>query len=351
VIRASRTSRGAWSLAVLLSACAYGAAPEDGGGGPPRDGGRIDGARADASGADADTPRDAGSCGGATCAPFQYCDAGTCRDYPGCAGDGTCPEGEVCHNRFCVPGDVDIDGDGSPASVDCDETNPDRYPGAEEICSLIDENCNGLIDEGDPAAICEFYPGGGVCIDGSCGCPPGTFDLDRDVTGCECLAQPAIDQGLSCAQPIDLGDIVDTGAMLRVNGNVMPDDREVWYRFRAVDSPDNSCDNFHVRVQFLSNPENTFELTVFRGSCATADCADTGFEDYRWATDLRITGGDGMLTGQCPCWGPTGVPVDNVSPCIDDSADFFVRVRRRAGTELNCNTYGIELSNGLYDTI
>src|SRR5699024_5058520 len=138
--------------------------------------------------------------------------------------------------------------------TDCDETDPTRHPGAEEICNGADDDCDGNVDEGDPAAICEFYPGGGICEDGSCGCPPGTFDLDRDVPGCECAAMPAIDQGLDCGQAIDLGPLVDSGQMLTVRGNVMPDDRGVWYRFRGVDGADASCDNYHVRAQFLTNP-------------------------------------------------------------------------------------------------
>ena len=43
----------------------------------------------------------------------------------------------------------DLDGDGyGLLAGDCDDSNPDINPDAEEICDFIDNNCNGLIDEG-----------------------------------------------------------------------------------------------------------------------------------------------------------------------------------------------------------
>ena len=43
---------------------------------------------------------------------------------------------------------TDVDGDGYVAALDCDDTNPDIHPGADEVCNDIDDDCNGAIDDG-----------------------------------------------------------------------------------------------------------------------------------------------------------------------------------------------------------
>ena len=44
--------------------------------------------------------------------------------------------------------DVDVDEDGFCADVDCDDNNPNAYPGANEISDSADNDCDGLVDEG-----------------------------------------------------------------------------------------------------------------------------------------------------------------------------------------------------------
>ena len=334
--------------AVTSASCASGYDPDD----------YIDAARRRDASMDAtldvallDTPRiDAGPplCSGMRCSTWQFCEAGMCRDYPRCGDAGPCTAPAICRNGYCVPGTVDIDGDGSPASMDCDESDPLRNPGAAERCNGVDDNCNTRVDDGDVVAMCAMSPMGGECTMGMCGCPAGRFDLDRMVPGCECTAMPSPTQGVSCAAPIDLGSVSDTGQMMRVSGNAMPMTREVWYRFQAVDAADTTCDNMHVRVQFVTNPSNQFEFTVFRGECGTAACADMGYTDFSWATDFTATVA-GMQAGQCPCTAD-GARSAGVSVCSDDGAPYFIRVRRKAPARANCESYSIEVSNGVYDT-
>jgi len=49
---------------------------------------------------------------------------------------------------------VDNDGDGYDSGVDCDDSNADFYPGADEFCNEVDDNCDGSVDED-----CIPYPG------------------------------------------------------------------------------------------------------------------------------------------------------------------------------------------------
>ena len=90
----------------------------------------------------------------------------------------------------CPPECIDMDGDGygSPASpacpypeLDCDDSDPNVHPGAEEICNDgIDNNCSGLIDCDDPAcfgdpACCPDNDGDGYM---DCSCAPPPCDCD-----------------------------------------------------------------------------------------------------------------------------------------------------------------------------
>jgi hypothetical protein len=97
-----------------------------------------------------------------TCVPLETGDAGTklfC--LPHCATGAGCPKGFVCDTMKsrCVP-DSDsglccYDGDGDSHGVgagclgtDCDDSDPNVYPGHAESCDGKDNNCDGNIDEG-----------------------------------------------------------------------------------------------------------------------------------------------------------------------------------------------------------
>lgn len=83
-------------------------------------------------------------------------------------GDGI---GDVCDTP------VDMDGDGwTVGRGDCNDGNPNVYPGAPELCNNVDDDCDGDIDE-DPSN-CQFWyadvdgDSWGNCDDFICACEP-----------------------------------------------------------------------------------------------------------------------------------------------------------------------------------
>jgi hypothetical protein len=82
---------------------------------------------------------------------------------------------------------TDRDGDGTLDIYDCDDTNPDVSPHATEVCDFIDNDCDGIVDDGFSSLWYVDADGDGfgdkgdvaptrVCPPG----PPGTVDNNLD---------------------------------------------------------------------------------------------------------------------------------------------------------------------------
>ncbi|MBI2473967.1 putative metal-binding motif-containing protein [Candidatus Uhrbacteria bacterium] len=74
--------------------------------------------------------------------------------------------------------DEDADGDGwTVEDGDCDDTNSFVHPGAQEVCDLADNDCDGTVDEDIPD--CELT---GICTDPSATIDEFSFDcVDNDI--------------------------------------------------------------------------------------------------------------------------------------------------------------------------
>ncbi len=85
---------------------------------------------------------------------------------------------------------ADSDGDGSPDSEDCDDTDPDVHPGAEELCDGVDTDCDGRGDadsdrDGEPdcSDTCPVYARPGVSGTGTLLSPFNTLQQAVDLAG------------------------------------------------------------------------------------------------------------------------------------------------------------------------
>ncbi|MBN1656404.1 MAG: hypothetical protein JXA30_21725 [Deltaproteobacteria bacterium] len=84
---------------------------------------------------------------GNDCDGVDYCDAfGACHD-----GDYPCGATQLCDPALgcldCYDNDADTYGTGTQCSVqDCDDGDPNQYPGATEFCNGEDDDCDGIQD-------------------------------------------------------------------------------------------------------------------------------------------------------------------------------------------------------------
>lgn len=117
--------------------------------------------------------------------------------------------------NVCVPNDLCIDPDGDEygsgpgcLGLDCDQKNKNIHPGADEICDGIDNNCNGEIDDNvvDENRPCETGLAG-LCADGEYKCTAGNME-------CQARVLPGERQEICDGIDNDCDGLVDEGSAL-----------------------------------------------------------------------------------------------------------------------------------------
>ncbi len=173
-------------------------------------------------------------------------DAGTCSGVRKCTLTGltacpaSTPEAETCDGADnncdgvtdevgalgCVTGYPDADGDGfgkiggvgkclctaignytASTATDCDDANPAIYGGAAEQCDNVDNNCNGLTDEGCDDDGDGWCDGNFVVTGTPIVCPKGQGDCDDAIAGVHPTQQELCGNGLddNCDGQTDSG--------------------------------------------------------------------------------------------------------------------------------------------------
>ena len=86
-------------------------------------------------------------------------------------------------------GTTDEDGDGFDSGEDCDDENPAVYPGAEELCNGLDDNCDGVLEpvetdlDGDGFRLCDGFECDDTRAEVHAGAPELCDGLDSDCDG------------------------------------------------------------------------------------------------------------------------------------------------------------------------
>jgi len=277
---------------------------------------------------------------------------------------------------------------------DCNDEDPQAFPGADEKCNGSDDDCDDDIDEDEPAIMClgqvpDDFHGvvgcEGECLIAECDGPytdpagqhvPGWYDLNGVFEdGCECQEDMhEAHGGHECTEAEYLGEIQDSGSMIIINGNLAPAGDEDWFAIKAIDTTwdeePEGCDHFNFQVKFVENPGEAFRFDVYRGSCLDEHKTCSGGTISQWAVNFQDSEG-----GECKC--STNVEKDCKAPedyehcvkvtgtqfkcgacpgfaamgmhaCSDNSNTYLVRVFREGDKAATCDDYELELSNGLY---
>ncbi|MCB9762488.1 MAG: putative metal-binding motif-containing protein [Alphaproteobacteria bacterium] len=153
----------------------------------------------------------------------------------GCKGEVSVDDSAVIDDTG--PGEaVDADGDGVPEDQDCDDNNPDVFPGNDERCDDLDNDCDGEVDEPDAVDAITLY--GDEDADGygdpaqavtSCEHPAGLAGNGDDCDDADPTINPEADEvcdGVDndCDGEVDVDAVDALTAFADVDGDGFGDD-------------------------------------------------------------------------------------------------------------------------------
>lgn len=190
-------------------------------------------------------------------------------------------------------------------------------------CGTCGNNCNATCAGNVLATTC----GGGSCQ--ITACAPGKYNIDGVCsTGCECTTTG---ESATCLNPTSLGSL-QVGQALTRSGNLVPAGQEAYL---AVTFNGNTNTSYHPRVRMTAGTaEFAFDILVNCSgaalSCGTEGGSSVGLTDW----EIAYTAGD-----------PNNAGKFNPIPAVAGSGTVIIRVYRRAGKPVTCNSYTLSITN------
>ena len=280
-----------------------------------------------------------------------------------------CPDGFVCTDvrsvtdatvRQCVPAsgscedcfDPDRDGFGVGSSCagsgDCDQTNPDSFPGAAEICDGRDNDCDGKEDEeisGDTYYADRDRDGAGDPATGTESCEPRAGFV-RNADDCDDGEPTVYRDAPELCDELDnnCNDVVDEGATAR---DFYPDDDGDGFgdaRSGAI----SSCEPIAGAVTNNRDCDDGNGLVSPRGFESCDDGLDNDCDGAFDCDDSDCSGDSACTAASCPDDGfeendsrerastVSAGRIDGLISC--DGDDDFFAITLGAGAELTVTT-------------
>jgi hypothetical protein len=205
---------------------------------------------------------------------------------------------------------ADSDSDGYNSLVDCNDNNASIHPGATEVCDGVDQDCDGIRDDGFPDGDADGWaPCGGDCNDANSAVNPGQaevcngindnctggidegFDVDADgftTCGGDCNdGSAAVHPGVTeicngiddnCAGGIDEGFDVDADGFTTCGGDC--NDNNAAIRPNAVENCSNGVDDNCNNLTDAQDPACQIDTVVI----TKAEWKPQGSKLTVWAT-------------------------------------------------------------------
>ena len=179
---------------------------------------------------------------------------------------------------------VDADGDGFDADEDCDDDHPGIHPGADELCNMKDDDCDGEIDEDAVDVVTGWLDadgdgyGAGELLDG---CALDVVDNDQDCDDASAEVHPDADE---------VCDGIDNDCDGAGDPNAVPGDFDT-----LQDAVDGLADGSEICVQagtWTESVDVAERTLTFRGVDRETTVFELG-DTPRFQADVDSEGGAG----------------------------------------------------------